>query len=138
MQQLNSGLFYHPHHATSSMVTWTFLLFYAWKNRFIIKYTPSTVKGQGYYWSFQMGSVKIQRGIIMAFLCMSTYAGGTKLRFRWVNVKYQNDVKETTHKECHIVSDLALCYWYLLYFKIIHKLYLIFQYLWHYTRWGCK
>ena len=64
-----------------------------------------------------MPSAIIQRHNIMAFLCMSTYAAGTKLRFRWVNAKYQKTMSETTHKECHTVSDLALCYWYPLVFE---------------------
>lgn len=45
-----------------------------------------------------MPSAEIQRHIIMAFLCMSTYARGTKLRFRWVNVKYQNDVRDNSQR----------------------------------------
>lgn len=45
-----------------------------------------------------MPSAEIQRHIMMGFLCMSTYAGGTKLRSRWVNVKYQNDVRDNSQR----------------------------------------
>lgn len=45
-----------------------------------------------------MPSAEIQRRVIMAFLSMSTYAGGTKLRFRWVNAKYQNDVRDKSQR----------------------------------------
>lgn len=55
-----------------------------------------------------MPSAEIQRHIIMAFLCMSTYAGGTKLRFRWVNVKYQNDVRDDSQRMSYSLRSCSL------------------------------
>lgn len=55
-----------------------------------------------------MPSAEIQRHIIMAFLCMSTYAGGTKLRFRWANVKYQNHVRDKSQRMSYSLRSYPL------------------------------
>lgn len=55
-----------------------------------------------------MPSDAIQRHITMPFLCMPTYAGGIKLRFRWVNVKYQNDVKDNSQIMSYSLRSCAL------------------------------
>lgn len=124
---IQNNLFYDYHAKSKSSLKLLCTKAYLYR-----KCTPIIVWGQVYWCSFQIPSAEIQRHSIMSFLCMSTYAGGTKLRFRWVNGKYQNYVWQL--KECHPVLDLTLCYWYPVYLKIIHKLYLISQYLWHYTR----
>lgn len=55
-----------------------------------------------------MPSAEIQRHIIMAFLCVSTYARGSKLRFRWVKVKYQNDVRGNSQRMSHSLRSHPL------------------------------
>lgn len=55
-----------------------------------------------------MPSAKSQRHILNAFVCMSTYARGTKWRFRWVNVKYQNDVKDDSQIMSYSLRSCAL------------------------------